>query len=78
MSTYSAILVDNEQAVHYTMQSLLKNYEVIHLVGEAFNGKQAIEKINHLHPNLVFLDIQMPDMDGFRWLWLYPVSSDIA
>ena len=62
MSTYSAILVDDEQAAHYAIQVLIKEYDNISLVGQAYNGKQAIEMINRLRPDLLFLDIQMPDM----------------
>ncbi|MEP6794626.1 MAG: LytTR family DNA-binding domain-containing protein, partial [Saprospiraceae bacterium] len=36
--------------------------------GEAENGREGIEKINQLAPQLVFLDIQMPEMDGFEML----------
>lgn len=43
MSTYSAILVDDEQAAHYAIQVLIKEYDNISLVGQAYNGKQAIE-----------------------------------
>lgn len=66
---FSAILVDDEQAAHYSMQFLLKNYQsTIHVIEEAFSGKQAVELINRLKPDLVFLDIQMPDMSGFEVL----------
>ena len=65
ISAYSAILVDDEQAAHYAIQVLLKEYDNISLVGQAYNGKQAIEMINRLRPDLLFLDIQMPDMNGF-------------
>ena len=65
ISAYSAILVDDEQAAHYAIQVLLKEYDNISLVGQVYNGKQAIEMINRLRPDLLFLDIQMPDMNGF-------------
>ena len=68
MFTYSVVLVDDEQAAHYAMQSLLKGYDKIKLIGQAHNGKQAVEAINNLRPDLIFLDIQMPDMNGFEVL----------
>ncbi|RGX77449.1 LytR/AlgR family response regulator transcription factor [Bacteroides stercorirosoris] len=68
MFTYSVILVDDEQAAHYAMQSLFRKYDEINLIGQAYNGRQAIEKINSLRPDLIFLDIQMPDMNGFEVL----------
>lgn len=68
MSTYSVLLVDDEQAAHYAMQRLFEKYDEINLIGQAYNGMQAVEKINSLRPDLIFLDIQMPDMDGFEIL----------
>lgn len=65
---YSAVLVDDEQAAHHAMKNLLKNHPNIAISGQAYNGKQAIEIINNLKPDLVFLDIQMPGMNGFELL----------
>lgn len=51
------------------MQSLFRKFDnKIDLIGQAYNGKQAVEKINSLRPDLIFLDIQMPDMNGFEVL----------
>jgi two-component system LytT family response regulator len=41
------------------------NTDDIEVVGEAANGISAVEQINELHPDIVFLDVQMPDLDGF-------------
>lgn len=68
MLTYSAILVDDEQAAHYAMLNLLKNNSKIHLIGQAYNGAQAIDMINNMKADIIFLDIQMPDMNGFEVL----------
>ena len=65
MPTYSAILIDDEQAAHYAIQRLLSDYKQIELIAQAYNGKQAVEMINELNPDLIFLDIHMPDMNGF-------------
>lgn len=65
---HSAILVDDELAAHYAMEMLLKPYNQINLIGQAHSGKEAVEMINRLNPDLLFLDIQMPDLTGFEVL----------
>lgn len=60
------IIIDDEPLARHRMRKLLEIYpEDIVIVGEAGSGGEAIEKIQTLDPDLIFLDIQMPDMDGF-------------
>lgn len=68
MPIYSAILIDDEQAAHYALQVLLEDYNNINLIGQAYGGVQAVDMINKLKPDIIFLDIQMSDMDGFEVL----------
>ncbi|MEO5562607.1 MAG: response regulator [Chitinophagaceae bacterium] len=64
---YSAILIDDEPAARRLMKSLLEEYaDVVNVIAEAGNGREAISKIEELNPDLIFLDIQMPDMTGFE------------
>lgn len=64
---FSAIVVDDEPAARRLMKSLLEEHaDVISVIAEAGNGREAIEKIEELKPDLIFLDIQMPDMTGFE------------
>ncbi len=66
---YTAIIVDDERPARLMVQNLLDKYKsFIHVVGEANNGQSAIELIEKNKPDLVFLDIQMPDMNGFEML----------
>lgn len=65
---YTALLVDDEQAAHYAIEALLRGDNTVTLIGHAYNGKEAIELCNKLHPDLLFLDIHMPDMTGFEVL----------
>lgn len=66
---FTAAIIDDERPARLMVQSLLEKYKTfIHIVGEAPNGKKAIELIEDIHPNLIFLDIQMPDMNGFEML----------
>lgn len=66
---YKAIVIDDEPAARRLMKSLLEDYaQVVTVVGEAGNGREAIAKIEELRPDLIFLDIQMPDLTGFEVL----------
>jgi len=66
---YNAIVIDDEPAARRLMKSLLSEYpDVISIIGEAGSGSEAIAKIQELNPDLIFLDIQMPDMTGFEVL----------
>lgn len=66
---YKTILVDDEPLARIRLQKLIAEYpETFDIIGEAENGEEAIEKINKLKPELIFLDIQMPVFDGFEVL----------
>ena len=65
MNKIRAIIVDDEQLAREGIKKLLKKEENIKIVGECGNGEDAIKAINNLKPDLVFLDIQMPEFDGF-------------
>lgn len=64
---FKALIIDDEPAARRLMKSLLLPYkDVIEITGEAANGREALEKIDSLLPDLIFLDIQMPDLTGFE------------
>ncbi len=58
------LLVDDEELARSRLRSLLQGYDDIQIVGEAQDGEEAIERIDELKPDLVFLDIQMPGCSG--------------
>jgi len=62
------IIVDDERLARNELRRLLEAYPQIEIIDEATNGEEAIEKINKLRPELVFLDIQMPGKSGFEVL----------
>lgn len=65
----NAIIVEDEKLAQERLAGLLAPYtDKINIIDYASNGKEAIEKINELMPDLVFLDIQMPGKDGFAVL----------
>jgi two-component system, LytTR family, response regulator len=60
------LIVDDEVLARRILKSLLKNRPDIELAGECRSGMEAVEMIRREKPNLVFLDIQMPEMNGFQ------------
>jgi two-component system LytT family response regulator len=63
-----ALIVDDEVLARKRIFNLLTSVEKINVVEECSDGKTAIAKINELKPDLVFLDINMTDMNGFEVL----------
>jgi two-component system LytT family response regulator len=66
--TWKTLIIDDEQLARLRLARLLKFYDVIDLIGEAVNGQDGLEKIEKLRPDLVFLDIEMPVLNGFEML----------
>lgn len=62
------VVVDDEELARARIKDLLRAFDDLECVGEAENGLLAVERIRELEPDLVFLDIQMPGMDGFEVL----------
>jgi DNA-binding LytR/AlgR family response regulator len=64
--TYKTVLIDDEPLALKRLERLLRPYDnTIEVVGRAENGADAVALINKLKPDLVFLDIQMPELTGF-------------
>lgn len=64
---FKAVVIDDEPAARRLMKSLLQEHkEVVEVIGEAGNGSDAIAIIKELKPDVIFLDIQMPDLTGFE------------
>ncbi|RYG52863.1 MAG: response regulator transcription factor [Chitinophagaceae bacterium] len=64
---YKAIVIDDEPAARRLMKNLLQEYaDLVQVVGEAGTGQEAINQVETLQPDLIFLDIQMPDLTGFE------------
>jgi two-component system LytT family response regulator len=60
------LIVDDESLARRGLAHRLKKIDDIEIVGEAQNGREALELITELNPDLVFLDIQMPGINGFE------------
>src|ERR1041384_5173349 len=64
---YRAIVIDDEPAARRLMKNLLEEHaDVVGVIAEAGSGEEAVQKIEELNPDLIFLDIQMPDLTGFE------------
>ncbi|MCC5935668.1 MAG: LytTR family transcriptional regulator DNA-binding domain-containing protein [Lunatimonas sp.] len=63
-----ALIVDDERLARKELINLLSNHDKVEVVGEALNVDDAKEKIDQLQPDVIFLDIQMPEKTGFDLL----------
>ncbi len=63
-ATITAVLVDDERLAREELEFLLRDFPEIEIAGIAENGVQALEVIEKIEPDLVFLDVQMPGLDG--------------
>jgi len=72
-----ALIVDDEPPARSLVQEYLEDMDRIEVIGECGNGREAIEAITENNPDLVFLDVQMPGLDGFDVLERIDVLPDI-
>lgn len=61
-----AIIVDDELLAREALRAMLKEDPEIEITAECRNGREAVAAIREQSPDVVFLDIQMPEMDGFQ------------
>lgn len=66
--TKRAIIIDDERLARNELRRLLQEHPEIEIIDEAANADEAIEKIDHQHPDIIFLDVQMPGKTGFDML----------
>jgi len=64
--TISAVLVDDEKLASDELAYLLKEFSDVEVIATASNGIEAVKLIGELEPDLVFLDVQMPGLDGMN------------
>ncbi|MCB7479712.1 LytR/AlgR family response regulator transcription factor [Christiangramia sediminis] len=69
-----ALVIDDEELARRRVLNLLEEVEAIEVIGECSNGRTAIERINADKPDLIFLDINMKDMNGFEVLKKIEIS----
>jgi DNA-binding NarL/FixJ family response regulator len=66
MRTIKVLIADNNAKFIQTVKSFLTNEQDIEIVGNARNGKEAISKAKELKPDIILMDVRMPEMNGFK------------
>ena len=66
MNKISVLLADDHTIFRQGLRMLLEQEDDIEVVGEAANGNEAIELVKKLKPDIILLDIAMPEMDGLK------------
>jgi len=64
--SYRVLVVDDHQVMRKGIRALLANDPIWAVCGEAENGRQGVEKARELHPDLIILDLTMPEMNGLE------------
>jgi two-component system LytT family response regulator len=77
MNPHKALIVDDERLARRELAYLLRQHPEIEIVGEAGSVEEAAESIKRLHPDLVFLDIQMPGASGFDLFDRVPLAAHV-
>ena len=65
---WNALIIDDETLARQRLRRLLVAHENINITGEASNGMEGLEQVELLRPDLIFLDIEMPVLNGFELL----------
>jgi two-component system LytT family response regulator len=61
----TCLIIDDEKLARDLLNEYLESFPEIEILGECAKGNEAVEKIDKLKPDLIFLDVQMPGMNGF-------------
>src|SRR5205823_2735468 len=73
-----AVMADDEELARRVMREYLLQEPDIEIVAECANGFEAVKAINETKPNVIFLDVQMPKLDGFEVLELVDNASAVV
>ena len=78
MTALGAVIADDEPLARERIRTLLAAFPQVAVVGEARDGDEAVSKVRELKPALLFLDVQMPERDGFGVLEKLPAAATPA
>ena len=65
---WKTLIIEDEELARQRLKRLLSAHECINLIGEASNGAEGLKLIEECNPDLIFLDIEMPVLNGFEML----------
>lgn len=73
---WTAVIVDDEELARAVVREMLSHHPEVEILAECANGFEAVKSVTERKPDLLFLDIQMPKLDGFEVLEL--IGTDMA
>ncbi len=77
MEKIKAIIIDDEELARELIKNYIKLYPEVEVIAECENGFEGIKAIHEFHPDLIFLDIQMPKLNGFEMLELIDERPEV-
>ena len=77
MTKARAVIVDDERLARRELSYLLQSHPEIEVAGEAGSVKEAVKVVENLHPDLLFLDIQMPRASGFELFERTAITAEV-
>lgn len=72
------LLIEDEEPARNLLRTFLESFEEIDIIGECSDGFSGLKAINENHPDLIFLDIQMPKLTGFEMLELLDTLPEVV
>ena len=75
---FRAVIVDDEELARQVLREFLTAHPEIEIAAECANGFEAVKSVTELKPDLVFLDVQMPKLDGFEVLELIGTNAAVV
>ena len=66
MKEIKILIADDHEVIHRGVEDILKSHPNFQIVGHAFHGKEAVSLAKELQPDIIFMDISMPEMTGIE------------